>query len=288
MEALLSMSFDSLSSHDQAKIRKGLRQVEGLLAQICLSSSGSNYRRSTVDPEKERPPRKPLAELVNDPAFREFFKLQNGFEWNVALRLINTLDRLLWKSQDGHNDLLIIQTLDLIQGILMLHPPSRTLFSRELYMNHLLDLLEPINCPAIQSATIITLVCALIETPQNTRTFENLDGLLICTSLFKSRETSRDVKLKLVEFLYFYLMPETPPTPANIKNMGLEIQLNKTCDPDDVFESSEVNEDEKRQELKEFTRSTQEKQALLGQYLQSVDDLVADLRESAPFGGALM
>lgn len=288
MEALLSMSFDNLSSHDQAKIRKGLRQVEGLLAQICLSPSGTTCRRSTVDPEKERPPRKSLAELVNDLAFREFFKLQNGFEWNVALRLISTLDRLLWKSQDGHNDLLIIQALDLIQGILMLHPPSRTLFSRELCMNHLLDLLEPINCPAIQSATIITLVCALIETPQNTRTFENLDGLLICTSLFKSRETSRDVKLKLVEFLYFYLMPETPSTPANTKNIGFDLQKCKIREPDDVFESTEVNEDENMHEIEEFTRSTQEKQALLGQYLQSVDDLVADLRESAPFGGALI
>lgn len=32
-------------------------------------------------------------------------------------------------------------------------------------------------------------------------------------------------------------------------------------------------------------RSTEEKQALLSKYLSSVDDLVADLRESAPFGG---
>lgn len=288
MEALLSMSFDNLSSHDQAKIRKGLRQVEGLLAQICLSSSGTSYLRSTIDSEKERSPRKPLAELVNDPAFREFFKLQSGFEWNVALRLINTLDRLLCKSQDGHNDLLIIQTLDLIQGILMLHPPSRTLFSRELYMNHLLDLLEPINCPAIQSATIITLVCALIETPQNTRTFENLDGLLICTSLFKSRETSRDVKLKLVEFLYFYLMPEVPPTTsASIKSRGLDLQKHNPCDSDDFLGNVEVDERENIRNQTEVTRSTQEKQALLGQYLHSVEDLVADLRESAPFGGAL-
>ena len=77
-------------------------------------------------------------------------------------------------------------------------------------IQHLLDLLEPVNCPAIQSATITTLVCVLIEAPQNTRTFEELDGLLTITSLFKSRETSREVKLKLVEFLSFYLMPETP------------------------------------------------------------------------------
>lgn len=137
MEALLSLSFDNLSSYDQAKIRKGLRQVEGLLAQICLSSSktAAEKRRSVIDPDKEPPPKKALSELGNDPAFREFFKLQEGFEWNVALRLVNCLDRLLGKTNDGQNDILIIQTLDLIQGILLLHPPSRSLFTREVYMN---------------------------------------------------------------------------------------------------------------------------------------------------------
>jgi hypothetical protein len=73
--------------------------------------------------------------MGQDPAFREFFKLQDGFEWNVAMRLVNSLDRLLGKSHDDQNDLLIIQTLDLLQGVLMLHPASRALFSRELYMN---------------------------------------------------------------------------------------------------------------------------------------------------------
>ena len=146
MEALLSLSFDNLSSYSQDKIRKGLRQVEGLLVQICLSSgspkSAAEKRRSVIDPGKEPPPRKALHELGNDLAFREFFKLQDGFEWNVALRLVNCLDRLLGKSHDGQNDLLIIQTLDLIQGILLLHPPSRTLFSRELYMNVCIPLLH--------------------------------------------------------------------------------------------------------------------------------------------------
>ena len=88
-----------------------------------------------IDPGKEPPPRKPLENLVNDPAFREFFKLQEGFEWNVALRLVNSLDRLLGKMNDGQNDLLIVQTLNLIQGVLLLHPPSKSLFSREIYMN---------------------------------------------------------------------------------------------------------------------------------------------------------
>lgn len=35
------------------------------------------------------------------------------------------------------------------------------------------------------------------------------------------------------------------------------------------------------------TKSTEEKQALLGRYLNNVEDLVEDLRGSAPFGPAL-
>jgi len=143
MEALLSLSFDNLSSYDAGKIRKGLRQVEGLLAQICLSkpkpsAAAVERRRSAVvdiDSPPQTPVTKELCELKDDPAFREFFKLQDGFEWNVAMRLVNCLDRLMGKTNDGQNDLLILSTLDLIQGILLLHPPSRALFSRELYMN---------------------------------------------------------------------------------------------------------------------------------------------------------
>lgn len=39
------------------------------------------------------------------------------------------------KGSNGQNDLLIIATLDLLQGALLLHPPSRELFAREIHMN---------------------------------------------------------------------------------------------------------------------------------------------------------
>ncbi|KAK4241633.1 hypothetical protein C8A03DRAFT_40988 [Achaetomium macrosporum] len=216
MESLLSLAFDNLSSFDGGRIKKGLKQVEGLLAQICLSGP-SSPRKQSASPGRERdrelPSRKVLADLSGDPAFREFFKLQEGFEWNIAQRLLTTLDWLVVRGGDGQYDLLIVNALDLIQGVLLLHPPSKVLFSRSVHMNLLLDLLEPINCPAIQSATIITLVVALLDMPQNMRVFEQLDGLLTVTSLFKSRETGREVKFRLTEFLYFYLTPETPSIP---------------------------------------------------------------------------
>lgn len=86
MESLLSLSFDYLSSFDGVKIKKGLRQLEGLLAQICLSksiqSSVVDRRRSMITPGTSAQSPKDLASLKDDPAFREFFKLQEGFEWN--------------------------------------------------------------------------------------------------------------------------------------------------------------------------------------------------------------
>ncbi|KAL1983845.1 hypothetical protein VTN96DRAFT_9846 [Rasamsonia emersonii] len=286
MEALLAHSFDYLSSYEPSKIRKGLRQVEGLLAQICLSrpkQAAADKRRST----SQLTP-KPLDELAEDPAFREFFKLQEGFQWNVAMRLVTCLEHLLGRGSNGTNDLLIISTLDLIQGVLLLHPPSRSLFAREIYMNLLLDLLDPINCPAIQSSTLLTLVTALLDNPANTRTFEELDGLLTVTSLFKLRATAREVKLKLVEFLYFYLMPETPTIPAagasapNTAVLGLQRSPSKLAG---AFSRSVNGAGDGRGNRE--TRTTEEKQRLLGRYLSNVEDLVEDLKETAPFGGSV-
>lgn len=291
MEALLSLAFDNLSSYDGPKVRKGLRQVEGLLAQICLSDGRPAQRQGkpVVDGHGDTsmsPPRKGLGELSQDPAFREFFKLQEGFEWNVAMRLIATLDRLMAKGSDGQNDLVILSALDLIQGVFLLHPPSKTLFSREQNMNLLLDLLEPFNCPAIQSATLLTLVVALIDTPSNTRTFESLDGLLTVTSLFKSRSTSREVKLKLIEFLYCYLMPETPSIPRADLRDSVPAMLQRS--PSKLAGAFAAEGHRKRTNSSGVpTLTTQEKQELLSRHLSNVEDLVKDLKNCAPFGGVL-
>ncbi|PHH78402.1 hypothetical protein CDD82_3063 [Ophiocordyceps australis] len=297
MEKLLSLAFDNLSSYDGPKIRKGLRQVEGLLAQICLSSTCREKEAAAAAAAAgPAPPPKHLGQLVRDPAFREFFKLQEGFECNVALRLIGTLDRLMAKGSDGQNDLLILSALDLIQGIMLLHPPSKTLFAREQNMNLLLDLLEPYNCPAIQSATLLTLVVALLNTPNNTRAFEALDGLLTVTSLFKSRSTAREVKLKLVEFLYCYLMPESPSIPraASSARDSLPAMLQRS--PSKLV-GAFAGDDGRQSRRGTFrgvcipiglTLSTDDKQNLLSRHLSNVEDLVKDLRNCSPFGGVIV
>lgn len=85
MESLLSLSFDNLSSRDSNRISKGLRQIEGLLARLCLSSerlSPHKRQKSSVDQDQRHGESKGLRELRKDAAFREFFRLQEGFQYN--------------------------------------------------------------------------------------------------------------------------------------------------------------------------------------------------------------
>lgn len=99
-------------------------------------SEDVNIRHSLLAPESAPPATaKKLRDLYDDLAYREFFKLQQSFKYNVAMRLIACLERLLGKASNGTNDLLVIQTLELIQGVLLLHAPSRELFGQEIYMN---------------------------------------------------------------------------------------------------------------------------------------------------------
>lgn len=154
----------------------------------------------------------------------------------------------------------------------------------------LLDLLEPFNCPAIQSATLLTLVVALLDAPVNTRTFESLDGLLTVTSLFKSRSTTREVKLKLVEFLYCYLMPETPSIPRAGQRDSVPAMLQRS--PSKLVGAFAADTNTARRKKASgggpaVTLTTDEKQELLSRHLSSVEDLVKDLRNCAPFGGAV-
>jgi len=115
----------------------------------------------------------------------------------------------------------------------------------------ILDLLDTASPASIQSQALLVLVSALLGQSRNARTFETLDGLMTIASLFKSKTTTKEVKVKTVEFFYFYLMPETAP--------------------------------QSKAEDTLMTRTIEEKQEMLGKYMNNVADLVQDLRDSAPF-----
>ena len=102
-----------------------------------------------------------------------------------------------------------------------------------------------------------------------------MDGLLTVTSLFKDEETTQNVKVKLLEFLYFYLMPETPIATLQRSPSKLANAFDRR--------SSTANGDDGGGASKKNTRSQEDKQYMLGKYLNNVDALVEDLQESAPF-----
>jgi hypothetical protein len=92
--------------------------------------------------------------------------------------------------------------------------------------------------------------------------------------------------MKLVEFLYFYLMPEAPSIPSAGATPSVPAMLQRS--PSKLAGAFNGDGGRKRVDSDNGdTKTTKEKQALLGRYLSSVDDLVVDLRESAPFGGVV-
>jgi hypothetical protein len=138
-------------------------------------------------------------------------------------------------------------------------------------------------------------VVALLDTPQNMRVFEQLDGLLTITSLFKNGETSREVKFRLTEFLYFYLTPETPSIPkAATRTDGaapalLERSPSKLAK---VFGGRAPgvakNGRERADSEAGCTLSVEAKKQYVDRYLPGVvDELLKDLDTYKPFGGIL-
>ena len=132
------------------------------------------------------------------------------------------------------------------------------------------------------------------------RNFERLDGLRTVSSLFKGEDTAKEVKVKAVEFFYFYLMPEAPPITTSEEAETLDQAATSKSAPEvgvvpennavklaELFRRSLDGGGGARstldQELR-MTRTPQEKQQLLGRYLSNVNDLVRDLKRESPFG----
>lgn len=206
----------------------------------------------------------------------------------VVSRLVATLERLLGMPGTSDNDIVILSTLELLQGMLLLHPPSRTLFSREMYLNVLLDLLDSANPPAIQSQTLLVLLTVLLECPRNARTFEKMDGLLTVASMLKSRGTAKDVRVRAMEFLSFYLMPEAvAPSEESEQHDTSTVQRIpiKTAEGLVSHSRTQSNESGSSMDVDDelgTTRTTAEKKAYLERWLGNVDWLVQDLPGGVP------
>lgn len=314
----LQLAFDqlaTLSALDETEwplTRSALGSIESVLAQVSLRpTEDENVQAQETIRASKGPPREeediPFPDAATDEVFAWYLMLQYTFHSNVATHLFRFLQRLCTYSRNETNAAQIgdfaLTTADLLQGAVLLHRDSRSLFSRKPSMSVLVSFLDSTWPKEVESCVIQLLVCCCAETPQNLRTFESVGGFESVSGLFVSNETAVEVKYKVLEFLYFYLIPETQEEPAAATMQSSQTAIFHPLDaqrtvrasdsqghtrepasdvqtrpsPTNTVLDSKINQSN-------ITKTSEEKQQLLGRYFKNVDRLVEDLKLYKPFG----
>ncbi|TKA51587.1 hypothetical protein B0A53_05268 [Rhodotorula sp. CCFEE 5036] len=69
-------------------------------------------------------------------------------------------------------------------------------------------------------AVLDTLLCGLVDHPKNMRTFESVGGLGAIVRVLKDKSVSQAVRIKVIEMLFFYLMPEATPSASSSSDLN--------------------------------------------------------------------
>lgn len=246
MEQDIISALELIRSSEPDVIDSGLKQIDAILTRICTLDTNLLNTRSTVN-RKFR-----IAQLFHKHEVKEFLRLQDSYTFNIVSRISSSLNRL----HQLQNSQCLIQALETIQGICLLHYPSRQVFSNNHSMTILLNILCESSDPKVQIAGITTLVSIMVREVSNIRKFESSNGLEKLCTVFKDVKTSKQVKMQLIEFWFFYLIPETRRK-----------SITATTIPGIVER-----------------KTSEEKQKLLSQYLSNVSGLVREFNTSKPFG----
>ncbi|TFK55385.1 hypothetical protein OE88DRAFT_1651673 [Heliocybe sulcata] len=229
MRSVLQNALDDLISSRTSRERKdkSLAEIERLLASISLSGA---------------------AEVLD-----AFLALQDAFECNIATRVLGWISHNTYalhtyiadRTEDKSNTLMsqLTQALGILQGVALVHKPSKLYLGRKYSLEVLVDLLSttrrvttPLTSPerpksvcsvtstssdtptmpttphALLQWTIFeTLCCILVDAPPALRHFEEVDGLIVVSKLLRRTSTPKPVRMKIIEFVWIYLMDETTP-----------------------------------------------------------------------------
>ncbi|EJD00952.1 uncharacterized protein FOMMEDRAFT_158069 [Fomitiporia mediterranea MF3/22] len=183
----------------------------------------------------------------------EFLQIQDSFQYNLASRIHCWLayrtealsklgDRKTCSASDSQEESseissLVIQALSLLQGVALMHRPSKEFLCRTHSLEVFIDLLaicrsasarpfgnstniSPTKSgsvdrawdPSLASAVLDTLLCVLVDAPTALRWFEDAKGIEHVVKILKRPAIPKDVRIKCLEFLYFYLMDESGST----------------------------------------------------------------------------
>ncbi|KAG2042078.1 cell division control protein 14, SIN component-domain-containing protein [Suillus americanus] len=182
----------------------------------------------------------------DDDTLETYLNLQDAFESNVPSRILAwiqcttpQLELCASKSSTKERDTemniscsQLCQGLSIIQGVSLHHKSSKSFLGRRFSLEILIELLlasrhtpiidpssggnssKPPEKPApfmhLTSAVLDTLLCVLVDSSPALRAFEEVNGVQAVVKILKRAGTPREVRMKCLEFLYFYLMDETP------------------------------------------------------------------------------
>ncbi|EUC62344.1 cell division control protein [Rhizoctonia solani AG-3 Rhs1AP] len=183
----------------------------------------------------------------HDPLQRpRFLQQQNDFETNIVSRIISsgilsasTVSRIVDETRAKAStsspvaDITAL-ALSALQGMALIHARSKTYLGRRLGIQTLLDLLTALRHASVNPddpdttvtsgidssdsklavllsplacSVIDTLLCLLVDSPLALRVFEECNGLEVIVRTLK-KVIGQSVRMKCLEFLYFYLQDE--------------------------------------------------------------------------------
>ncbi|KAJ3847901.1 cell division control protein 14, SIN component-domain-containing protein [Lentinula lateritia] len=132
-------------------------------------------------------------------------------------------------------------SLSIIQGVTLNHPRSKSWLGRIKSLEILVDLLlasrhvpsnidspasssnsskRGVTPPSLTSTILDTMLCILVDSTPALRAFEECNGVQAIVKILKRAGSPREVRMKCLEFLYFYLLDETKPSIPTTSTVG--------------------------------------------------------------------
>lgn len=204
MQNELSTIIDKLSCDSLPEINQGLDSIEKLLK--ALAPSIRKFHQTAIIDTKLSP----------------FIALQSNFQYNITTGLISVYQFISKHSPEVSEDVLI-RTNYLLSGILLIHPESRSVFSRGKNMALMLSFLDSETSLCLENLSVSfvsLLIHILIKNVKNMRVFEENNGCQILIHRLNmspvgnsgNSNTGGEGKIlhfKVIEFLIFYLADES-------------------------------------------------------------------------------
>ncbi|KAI0340792.1 CDC14-domain-containing protein [Trametopsis cervina] len=234
MKDVIQDALDDLASNKSSAARQGraLDSLERLLAEICVTADTSSSEA-----------------LQSFVSLQDTFQCNVPFRLlSWISKSLSNLHALASKSLTTNHDpelttlsSQVAQALSIIQGTALIHGGSKHYLGRryplevlvELFYiarrvpsipNHISMNLSGPSPTAVSNNTkdkasssiplanvvLDTLLCILVDAPSALRVFEDVNGVQTLVKMFKRAATPREVRMRCIEFLYFYLMDESP------------------------------------------------------------------------------